>query len=334
MKKKKIVFFSTHDFEIPYLEKANDDRYELLLENGEISKEKLAQYDDVSALSVFSTDPINKSIVAQLKKMEIPMIATRSAGFEHIDMKAAEKAGVKVSHVPEYSPQAIAEHSLGLMLALLRKLIPSYERINNYDFSLNGLVGSEITGKTIGIVGVGNIGKALISILGGFDCQIILYDVKEDSKLKKRKDVEYVSLNQLFKKSDIVSVHLPLNKRTKHIIDKGALAKMKSSAILINAGRGGLVDTKAVVAALKKEKLGGFGMDVYEHEDRFFYEDHSNTVFKDDIFARLLTFKNVVVTAHQAFLTDTALSEIAETTFRNIRSFLEDDKHINAVEPD
>jgi D-lactate dehydrogenase len=333
-KGKRIAVFSAHEFEIPYLEQANNGEFELVFEKGEISKQKLRQLKDISALSIFSTDTIGKTLIAQLKKMEIPLIATRSAGFEHIDLEAAGKADIQISNVPEYSPQAIAEHSLGLMLALLRKLVPSYERINNYDFSLNGLVGSEITGKTVGIMGVGNIGKALIKILGGFDCRIVLYDVEKNPKLERRKNLEYVTLDQLLKSSDIVSVHLPLNQDTKHIIDKESLKKMKSSTILINAGRGGLVDTKAVVSALKKEKLGGFGMDVYEHEDHFFYEDHSNEVFKDDVFARLLTFKNVFITAHQAFLTDTALNEIAETTFETIRSFLKDRKHINTVNAD
>ncbi|MGC1515868.1 MAG: 2-hydroxyacid dehydrogenase [Maribacter sp.] len=328
----RVALFSAHKFEVPYLKKANDTRFELVFIEENLTLENLKSAGKLSAISVFSSDVVDKEIVDYMKKNGISFVTTRSAGFNHIDVKLASKKGIKVSNVPEYSPQAIAEHALGLMLALLRKLIPSYERIRGYNFSLNGLVGSEITGKTIGIVGTGTIGKALVKLLSGFDVRVLVYDIEEDNNFKKKYDVTYVALDQVLSECDIISVHLPLTDETEYIIDKKALSKIRPSAILINAGRGKLVDTKAVVEALKEEKLGGFGMDVYEREDHFFYEDHSNEVFKDDVFARLLTFKNVIVTAHQAFLTETALTQIAEVTFKNIHAFLMDGNQENKVE--
>lgn len=324
----KIAVYSAHDFEVPFLKAANNNEYNLRFISAKLNEQTVSQSKGCDVVAVFSSDDVSKKVLNKLHEYGVKFVTTRSAGFNHIDLETAESHGISVTNVPGYSPNAIAEHCLALMLAISRKLIPSYERIRNYDFSLNGLVGSELSTKTIGIMGTGNIGYRLIRILRGFGCNILAYDANKNTEITKMDEVEYVELNTLLAKSDIISLNLPLNEETEHIINTKAIEKMRKGVILINAGRGKLVDTKAVVDALKSEKIGGFGMDVYEREDGFFYEDHSNQVFKDDLFARLLTFKNVVVTAHQAFLTETALEEIAVTTMQNVHDF----EHGNTLE--
>lgn len=317
----KIAIYSAHKFEIPYLKDANNSRNKLKFITEKLNEESVQHSKGYDGIAVFSSDSVSEKVISELAKNGIKFITTRSAGFNHIDLEHAAKHDMIVTNVPEYSPNAIAEHCLALMLSLSRKLIPSYERIRNYDFSLNGLVGSELNKKRVGVIGTGSIGYRLICILKGFGCEILAFDAEKNDKVAHLEGVHYVELNELFSRSDVISLNLPLNKETEHIVNAKSIEKMKDGVILINTGRGGLVDTKAVVDALKSERIGGFGMDVYEHEEGFFYEDHSNEVFKDDLFARLLTFKNVVVTAHQAFLTDTALQEIAETTMKNIMDF-------------
>lgn len=329
----KIAVFSVHDFEIPFLQDANKDEHELVFVSKKLNQQTVESAKDCDVACLFSTDDASEAVIESLVENGIKFITTRSAGFNHIDLDSAEKYGIPVAHVPEYSPNAIAEHCVALILALQRKLIPSYERIRNYNFSLNGLIGTELDKKIVGVMGTGNIGERLIRILTAFGCEVLAYDVLENPKVSEIDGVAYVDLETLYTNSDVVSLNLPLNNETENIIDADALQKMKEGVILVNAGRGKLVDTQAVIEGLKNEKVGGFGMDVYEHEKEFFYEDHSNEVFKDDLFARLLTFKNVVVTAHQAFLTETALQEIADTTFKNIDAFVNNDELENEVKP-
>jgi len=317
----KIAIYSAHEFEIPFLREANTNDNELHFFSEKLNTQTVEQAKNCDVAAIFSSDEASEEVITQLAEFGVELITTRSAGFNHIDLKSAKELGICVAHVPEYSPQAIAEHCITLLLALSRKLIPSYERIRTYDFSLRGLTGSEINKKTIGVMGTGKIGHSLIQILNGFGCTLLAYDAKVNDKVAEMKSVNYVELHELFAQADAISLNLPLNKGTKHIIGSATIEKMKKGVILINAGRGELIDTQAVIDGLKSEKIGGFGMDVYEHEKGFFYEDHSEEVFKDDLFARLLTFKNVVVTAHQAFLTETALKEIAETTMKNISDF-------------
>lgn len=327
----KIAIYSAHQFEVPYLEKANVADYELVFisQNLTDATANLAKECDVVAL--FSSDDARKSCIEKFAKYGIKLITTRSAGFNHINIEAAKKNDILVTNVPEYSPNAIAEHCITLLLSLSRKLIPSYERIRNFNFSLQGLMGSELNKKTIGVMGTGSIGVRLIKILHGFGCNILAYDIHKNSEVASLKGVEYVEKKTLFSTCDAISLNLPLNDETQNIIDTEAIKMMKDGVFIINAGRGKLVDTQAVIEGIKTEKIGGFGMDVYEHEDRFFYEDHSNQVFNDDVFARLLTFKNVIVTAHQAFLTDTALTKIAETTFNNIKAYAQGEPLHNKI---
>lgn len=317
----KTAVFSTHNFEVSFLKKANNNKNKLNFISEKLNESSVEQAKECEAVAVFSSDDVSRKVITALNTYGVKLITTRSAGFNHIDLEAASEHDITITNVPEYSPNAIAEHCLALILSLSRKLIPSYERIRNYDFSLNGLVGTELHKKTVGVMGTGSIGYRLICILKGFGCTVLAYDVDENDEVSKLEGVEYVALNHLLSNSDVISLNLPLNTETENIIDAKAIDKMKKGVILINAGRGKLVDTKAVVEALKSEQIGGFGMDVYEREEQFFYEDHSKEVFKDDLFARLLTFKNVMVTAHQAFLTETALQEISETTMKNIHDF-------------
>lgn len=329
----KIAIFSAHDFEIPFLEKANNKHYEMVFVPEKLSEKTVKKAQGCTIACIFSSDDAGEPIIRALAELGVQHIATRSAGFNHIDLATALESDISVTHVPEYSPNAIAEHCIALILALQRKLIPSYERIRNYNFSLNGLIGSELHRKTVGVMGTGTIGYCLIKILNGFGATVLAFDAKENPHVLELGEVRYVAKETLYANSDIISLNLPLNAETENIINDDALGQMKNGVILVNAGRGKLVDTQAVIHALKTEKVGGFGMDVYEHEEGFFYEDHSNEIFKDDIFARLLTFKNVIVTAHQAFLTDTALEQIASTTMNNIQEFIEDKELKNKVVP-
>jgi len=226
-----------------------------------------------------------------------------------------------VVRVPAYSPYAVAEHAVCLLLALNRKIHRAYIRVRDLNFSLDGLVGFDIHGKTVGIVGTGKIGEAFARIMRGFGCRIIAFDLSPNERLVSEKLVEYRSIDELYQEADIISLHVPLTADTRHIIDACAISRMKKGAVIINTGRGRLIDTKAMIDALKTGHLGGAGLDVYEEEEGIFFFDLSNTGLQDDTLARLLTFPNVLVTAHQAFLTHEALHEIAETTIRNISQF-------------
>ena len=256
----------------------------------------------------------------------------RSAGFNHVDLIKATELKIKVARVPAYSPYAIAEHSVAFMLALNRKLIKAHNRVMDFNFSLDGLVGFDMHGKTVGIIGTGKIGEILVRILHGFGCSVLAFDKNESQELKEKYDVEYTTCESLCAQSDIISLHVPLMDSTRYIINKHCIEKMKPGVMLINTSRGGLVDTKAVIDALKTKHIGSFGMDVYEEEEGLFFEDHSEDILQDDTIARLMTFKNVFITSHQAFLTDTALTNIAETTIYNLTSFEEKTNNENVIQ--
>lgn len=245
----------------------------------------------------------------------------RSAGFNHVDLVAAEKLGIGVARVPEYSPYAVAEHTVALLLALNRKLIRANNRVRDLNFSLNGLIGFDVHGKTAGVIGTGKIGTALIKILHGFGCKLIAYDIVENQELMQKYNVKYVSLSTLFQQSDIISLQVPLTPETQYIINPESIAQMKKGVMLLNTSRGDLVDTQAVIQALKTGQIGYFGMDVYEEEEGLFFEDLSEQILQDDVIARLMTFPNVLITSHQAFLTATALKNIADMNIENLDNF-------------
>ena len=268
----------------------------------------------------FVNDELSAPVLEALKAGGTRLIALRSAGYNHVDLNAARQLGLPVVRVPAYSPHAVAEHAVALILALNRRIHRAFNRTREGDFSLHGLTGFDLYGKTVGVIGVGQIGHAFARIMQGFGCSVLLHDPQEDSSLLGP-NMRYCSLDELLASSDIVSLHCPLNTATRHLINSERLAGMKRGAMLINTGRGALVDTPALIAALKSGQLGYLGMDVYEEEANLFFEDRSDLPLQDDTLARLLTFPNVIVTAHQAFLTQEALHAIAEVTLSNIAAW-------------
>lgn len=308
-----VAVYSTHKFEKEYLKKFIQNHALHLLEvRLSIETASLAQGSQV--VSIFVNDDASSTVLLKLHEAGVKYLALRSAGYNQVDLKAALRLGIRVARVPEYSPAAIAEHTIMLMLALNRKLIKAHNRVRDMNFSLDGLTGFDVAGKTAGIIGTGKIGSVVAQILHGFDCKILACDLQQKEELKMKHNVQYTDFKTLCRQSDIITLHLPLTSESRYIINKDCIDTMKHGVMLINTGRGGLVNTKDVVNALKTEKIGFFGMDVYEEEEGLFFEDHSDDILQDDVIARLMTFQNVIITSHQAFLTHEALMKIAKTT--------------------
>ncbi|MFM8270101.1 MAG: 2-hydroxyacid dehydrogenase [Pseudomonadota bacterium] len=318
----KIAFFDTHKFERPIFENENESfHHELVFFDHRLQKETAVLANQFPCICSFVNDKLDSESLTTLKKEGVKLIALRSAGFNHVDLKAAKELGLVVVRVPEYSPYAVAEHAVALLLTLNRKIHRSYSRVRELNFSLDGLVGTDLHGKTVGVMGVGRIGAVFAKIMSGFGCEVLLYDLKPDVELSKRLNAAYVGLEEIYRKSDIISLHVPLNSKTRYLINETSLSQMKKGVFLINTGRGGLVKTKDLIQSLKTGHLGGAGLDVYEEEEQVFFQDHSGDVLQDDLLARLLTFPNVIITSHQAFLTQEALTNIARTTLENISDF-------------
>jgi D-lactate dehydrogenase len=265
-------------------------------------------------------DTLDAPVIARLAGAGVGLIAMRCAGYNNVDLAAAHEAGISVVRVPAYSPHSVAEHSVALMMTLNRKIHRAYNRVREGNFSLTGLVGFEMHGKTVGVVGTGRIGCCAIEILLGFGCRVLAFDPNPREELIQC-GVQYMALDELLPQSDIVSLYVPLMPQTYHLIGARSISRMKPGAMLINTSRGGLVDTVALVDALKTGHIGSAGLDVYEEEGDYFFEDCSNALITDDTLARLLTFNNVIVTSHQAFLTQEALTNIVDTTLENIREY-------------
>ena len=317
----KTAFFSSHQFELNSIQDANNNKHELVFIEQSLSEKTIELAKNCKAICIFVNDTVDAVILKKLQEYNIKFIALRSAGFNHVDTIKAKKLDFKMARVPEYSPHSVAEHAVMLMLALNRKIIHANHRINELNFSLNGLVGFDMNSKTVGVIGTGKIGEHIVQILHGFGCKILAFDNVENENLKNRYSVSYVDLKTLLSKADIISLHIPLSKKSNHIINKNAIKLMKKGVMLINTSRGALVDTDAIIEGIKSEKIGFFGMDVYENESGLFFEDHSQTILQDDVFARLMSFQNVLITSHQAFLTETSLKNIAETTIQNLDCF-------------
>jgi D-lactate dehydrogenase len=272
------------------------------------------------AVNCFVNDSLDAATLDRLAELGVKLITLRCAGFNQVDLGAASRLGLAVTRVPEYSPHAVAEHTVGLMLMLDRKLHKAYNRVREGNFSLDGLLGFDLHGRTAGVVGTGRIGRRVVEILLGFGCRVLAHDPRPEADLVAR-GADFVPLDDLLAGSDIVTLHCPLTKASHHLIDSRAIGLMKPGTMLINTSRGGLVDTQAVIAGLKSGRIGHLGLDVYEEEADLFFDDHSNSIIHDDTFMRLLTFPNVVVTAHQAFFTKNALDAIAAQTIRNLMHF-------------
>lgn len=317
----KIAVFSTYKFERSYLETAFKGKYDVKYIVTGLSPDTAALAEGTEAVSIFVNDDASADVLRILNKMGIKYLALRSAGYNNVDLAEARILNIKVAHVPEYSPFAVAEHTVALMLALNRKLIRAHNRIMDQNFSLDGLVGFDMHGKTVGIVGGGKIGQIVAKILYGFGCHILVNDKYENDKLKNSYDVRYTDFTSLCQQSDIITLHTPLTPETKYLINEAAISQMKKGVMLINTSRGGLVNTMEVIDGLKSGQIGHVGLDVYEEESNLFFEDHSEDILNDDVIARLMTFKNVLITSHQGFLTDTALKNIAQTTAYNLDCF-------------
>jgi D-lactate dehydrogenase len=318
----KVAIFSTQDYEREFFAAANGSFHQELVYYPERLHEHTAGLaTGFPAICAFVTDRLDAATLSALSAGGTRLIALRSAGFNNVDLATADKLGLTVLRIPAYSPNAVAEHAVALMLMLNRNLHRAYNRVRDGDFDLNGLVGFDMLGKTIGIIGTGKIGAALARIMRGFGCPLLGYDTYHNPVCVEL-GVEYVDLAQLLRQSDIVSLHCPLTPQTKHLINGERIALMKRGSMLINTARGALLDTSAAIDALKsRDHFWYLGIDVYEEEGPLFFADRSSTIIQDDIFERLTTFPNVVITGHQGFLTREALSSIAEATLGNVKDF-------------
>lgn len=317
----KVILYSAHKFEREYLEKVFTGKHDVTYINSSLSIENASLALGHEAVSIFVSDDASAPVLQILRKGGVKFLALRSAGYNHVDLEEAKKLNIKVARVPEYSPYAVAEHAVALMLALNRKLIRAHNRVMEQNFSLDGLVGFDMQGKTIGIIGTGKIGSVVAKIMNGFGCRIYTNDKFENEELKNKYDVIYTDCETLCRESDIITLHIPLTTETKYLIDRNCISKMKRGVMIINTSRGALINTKEVIEAIKTGQIGSLGIDVYEEESGLFFEDRSAEILQDDIIARLMSFNNVLITSHQAFLTDTALKNIAETTVINIDCF-------------
>lgn len=324
----KLAVFSAKSYDkqfIGQVHKARQDdsshsHVDIIYHNLPLSPQTTSLAKGADAVCAFVNDNISRPVLEDLHQSGVRAVLLRCAGYNNVDLDAAEELGLQVANVPAYSPEAVAEFAVALIQTVNRKTHRAYNRVREGNFSLDGLLGRTLAGKTVGVVGVGRIGLALARIMRGFGCHLLAYDVFKSDEFRQLG--EYVSLDELLARSDVVSLHCPLMDETRHMINAETLEKMKQGALLVNTSRGGLIDTKAVIEALKSHKLGGLALDVYEGEGALFYSDHSATIIQDDELMRLMTFPNVVVCGHQAFFTEEALTEIAECTLRNLDDFV------------
>ncbi len=327
----KIAFFDSHNFEQEIFKKINQNfHHDIVFFETRLTEQTVSLAKGFPCVCAFVNDRLNQEILQAMAAAGTRLVALRSAGFNHIDLNAAKALGLRVVRVPEYSPYAVAEHAVALILSLNRKIHRAYHRVRDANFSLEGLVGFDLHKKTVGIIGTGRIGSVFAKIISGFECQILAYDPAENTELLKL-GVKYVSLSELLSQSDIISLHVPLTPQTRYLINDQALAQTKPGVMVINTSRGGLIETRALIQALKTGHVGYAGLDVYEEEEGLFFEDFSEQILQDDQLARLLTFPNVLLTSHQGFLTQEALQNIAHTTLQNINDYETHKELVNEV---
>lgn len=322
----RIAVFSTKPYDRKSLENANQKfEHELTYFEPRLTLETASLASGFSAVCVFVNDVLDAEMLERLAAGGTTVVALRCAGFNNVDLNTAERFGMKVVRVPAYSPHAVAEHTVGLMLTLNRKIHRAYARVREGNFSLDGLLGFDFFGRTVGIIGTGQIGSLVARIMAGFGCQLMGFDLQQNQECVEL-GLNYVSREQLIADSDVISLHCPLTPETHYLIDAEAIQRMKPGVMLINTSRGAVIDTRAVIDGLKSAKIGSLGIDVYEEEADYFFEDLSQKFIEDDVLARLLTFPNVLITGHQAFFTKEALTAIAETTLTSLRD-LEESGH-------
>jgi D-lactate dehydrogenase len=327
----KVAFFDAKEYDIRSFEEANKHYGFNISFIADKLSEKTAWYaKGFPVICAFVSDRLNAPVIKQLVDMKVQLIALRCAGFNNVDLREA-CGKITVVRVPAYSPYAVAEHAVAMLMTLNRRTHRAYLRVRDNNFLLNGLLGADIHGKTIGVIGTGRIGKVFMTIMKGFGTRILAHDTYPDLKFAAENGVEYVGLDELYAQSDIISLHCPLTEGSYKLINRQSLAKMKPGVILVNTSRGKLVETAALIDALKSGKVAAAALDVYEEEDAYFFEDHSNLIVQDDELARLISFNNVLVTSHQAFFTREALANIARTTLDNILEFAEGKPYTNDI---
>jgi len=315
----KIAFFSTQPYDRDYFVRYNK-HHTITFFEAQLNEQTVNVIQDCDAVCCFVNDRLQATVIRSLAAIGIKIIALRCAGFNNVDLVAAKENGVAVVRVPAYSPHAVAEHAVAMILTLNRKTHKAYNRVREGNFSLQRLTGFDLYGKTVGVIGTGKIGGCFAQIMQGFGCKVLAFDVAADADLEK-KGIRYVLLTELLRQSDIISLHCPLTDQTKQLVNKTSLEMMKDGVMLINTSRGGLIDTKATIGALKQGKLGYLGIDVYEQEEMLSFHDLSENIIEDEVIMRLMSFPNVLVTAHQGFLTNEALTQIAVVTLQNLEDF-------------
>lgn len=327
----RIAFFGAKPYDIASFDKVNEKyNYDIRYYKGHLNSNNVLLTRDVDVVCIFVNDTADARVIHAMEDNGVKLLALRCAGFNNVDLAAAS-GKLPVVRVPAYSPYAVAEYSLALMLSLNRKIHRAYWRTRDGNFSLNGLMGFDMHGKTIGIIGTGKIARILIRLLKGFGMHVLAYDLYPDLTFAKEEGITYTSLDELYRQSDIISLHCPLTEQTRYMINKDSIAKMKDGVMIINTGRGQLINTNDLIDGLKEKKISAAGLDVYEEEGEYFYEDKSDKIIDDDVLARLLSFNNVIVTSHQAFFTKEALHNIAETTLQNIEDFRRQRPLVNEV---
>ncbi len=327
----KLALFSAKHYDTVHFNKTNSDfNFDIDFFDSRLTIKTAKLSYGCEVVCAFVNDDLDREVLTELTTNGTKLIAMRCAGFNNVDLEAAKELGLTVVRVPAYSPEATAEHSVALMMTLNRKIHKAYQRTRDANFTLDGLVGFNMFGKTVGVIGTGKIGLAAMRILKGFGCRLIAHDPFENPKAIEL-GVKYVDLDSLFVQSDIVTLHCPLTEDNQHLLNRQAFEKMKDGVMIINTSRGRLLDSLDAIEALKAGKIGALGLDVYENERELFFEDKSNEVIKDDVFRRLSACHNVVFTGHQAFLTEEALNAIADITFNNIKAFINHDKSGNEL---
>lgn len=326
----KIMFYDTKPYDKIWFQPLGEEMgYKIKFQEVKLNEDTAILAKNYDAVCIFVNDDAGKETIKALKELGVGTILLRCAGFNNVDLKAAKEADIKVLRVPSYSPEAVAEYAMGLLLTVNRNIHRAYVRTRDFNYNINGLMGIDLVGKTVGVIGTGKIGQMMIDILKGFKMHILAYDPYPVKGL----DAEYVDLDRLFRESDVISLHCPLTKDTRHIINKKNIEKMKDGVLLVNTSRGGLIDTGDLIDALMERKFAGVGLDVYEEEDEYFFEDKSNDIITDEDLIRLTSFRNVILTSHQAFFTRDAMEAIAKVTMENARAVEEGAELKNQVLP-
>ncbi len=324
----KIAFYDTKPYDKIWFEPiAREKGFEITFHESKLNENTAVLAYGYDAVCIFVNDDAGEKAVNKLADYGVKVILLRCAGFNNVNLKAAEKRGIKVMRVPSYSPSSVAEYTMGLILAVNRKIHRAYVRTRDFNFSINGLMGIDLNGKTAGVIGTGKIGQEMIKILKGFSMNVIAYDPYPNKDL----DINYVDLDTIFKESDVITLHCPLTKETRHIINSKSINMMKDDVILANTSRGGLVDTQALIEGLNKNKFAGVGLDVYEEEDEYFFEDLSNENVTDTDLIKLTAYRNVILTSHQAFFTKEAMMAIAEVTMENMEAYRDGENLNNLI---